>query len=81
VTERGIYFLKLFLVNPQLHQPVYTLGFFDFATRQTTELATLEQPSRIFQISGLSVSPDEQSILYGQRDKFDFDLMLVENFR
>jgi hypothetical protein len=27
------------------------------------------------------VSPDEHWVLYAQRDKIDFDLMLVEGFR
>jgi Tol biopolymer transport system component/serine/threonine protein kinase len=81
VAERGIYFLGFHLLNQQPRQPGYTLGFFDFATRQTTQLATLEGPIRTFQISGLTVSPDEHWVLYAQRDKLDFDLMLVENFR
>jgi eukaryotic-like serine/threonine-protein kinase len=72
---RGIYFL-----TPQARTQ-YALEFFDFATRQTTQVATLERPSVMSFISALTVSPDERWVLYAQRDKIDFDLMLVENFR
>jgi Tol biopolymer transport system component/serine/threonine protein kinase len=76
VVARGIYFL-----TSQPHQTPYALEFFDFATRQTTQIATLDGPRPTFQIAGLTVSPDERWALYAQRDKLDFDLMLVENFR
>ena len=76
VVERGIYFL-----TSQPRQAQYTLEFFDFATRQTTQITTLEGPRGTFVLSGLTVSPDERWVLYGQRDKIDFDLMLVENLR
>jgi hypothetical protein len=72
---RGIYFLTR---QPGYAQ--YALQFFDFSTRQMTQITTLEGPRGVFTISGLTVSPDEHSILYAQRDKLDFDLMLVENF-
>jgi Tol biopolymer transport system component/predicted Ser/Thr protein kinase len=75
VVERGIY-----LLNRQPGHPQYALEFFDFATRQTTQITTLEGPRGVFTIYGLTVSPDEHSVLYAQRDKLDFDLMLVENF-
>jgi hypothetical protein len=74
VVRRGIYFLEGRLRNP------FTLTFFDFETRRTTALATLGPPSGPYQILGLSVDPNERSIVYAQLDKFDFDLMLVENF-
>ena len=75
VTARGIYFITR---QPQF---LYALEFFDFATRQTTQITTLEGPGGTFQISGLTISPDERWVLYARRDKLDFDLMLVENFR
>ena len=74
VTARGIYFLTR-------RPPLYALEFFDFATRQTTQITTLEGPGGTFQISGLTISPDERWVLYAQRDKLDYDLILVENFR
>ncbi len=42
VVERGIYF---FSYPPGGAEP-YTIGFFDFGTRQTTRLATLERQAR-----------------------------------
>lgn len=75
MVRRGVYFLEGRLRNP------LTLKFFDFETRRTTALATLGPPSGPYQILGLSVDHDERSIVYAQLDKFDFDLMLVENFR
>jgi Tol biopolymer transport system component len=75
VTQHGIYFL-----TRQLFQALYTLNYFDLTTRKTTQVTTLDGPSGTFQVSSLTVSSDEHSVLYGQRDKLDFDLMLVENF-
>ena len=71
---RGIYFL-----NRQSW--AYAFEFFDFATHQTTQITTPDGPRATFQLSGLTVSPDERWVLYTQRDKLDYDLMLVENFR
>jgi Tol biopolymer transport system component len=73
---RGIYFFN----RPPVPQALYTFEFFDFATRQTTQITTIEGPRRTLLISGLTISPDEHWVLYAQRDKLDFDLMLVENF-
>lgn len=74
VVGRGIYFLNTKRGSP------YTLEFFDFETRRASPLATIVPAGR-FQMIGLTVAPDERSILYSQCDKFDLDLMLVENFR
>jgi Tol biopolymer transport system component len=75
VMAGGIYYL-----TRQPGQSLYTVEFFDFATRQTAQITTLDGPRGTFLISGLTVAPDEHSILYAQRDKLDYDLMLVENF-
>ena len=72
---RGIYFVT------SGGRMQFALEFFDFATRQTTQVATVERPNVMSYISALTVSPDEHWVLYAQRDKVDFDLMLVENFR
>jgi eukaryotic-like serine/threonine-protein kinase len=77
VVERGIYFFAY----PQDGALPYTLEFFDFNTRQTTRLTTLEGQARAAAIFGITVSPNERWIVYAQRDRLDFDLMLVENFR
>ena len=81
VTARGIYFLTRQPQPQSQYTGQYTFEFFDFATRQTIQITTLEGPRGTFQISGLTVSTDERWFLYAQRDKLDFDLMLVENFR
>jgi len=75
VTTRGIYML-----TDQEGPSPFVLEFFDFATRKTTQITTLSQGG-VNVLSGLTVSPDEHWILYTQRDKEEFDLMLVENFR
>lgn len=77
VTLRGIYLLT----RRDYPQLPYALEFFDFATRQTSQLMTLMGPRGTFVISSLSVSPDERFILYTQRDQLEFDLILLENFR
>jgi Tol biopolymer transport system component len=75
VTSRGIYLLTD-LPGPS----PYTLSFFDLAMRQMTAITTLDGPRVAFQLSDLTVSPDEHWVLYAQRDKLEFDLKLVENF-
>jgi dipeptidyl aminopeptidase/acylaminoacyl peptidase len=77
VVEQGIYFFSY----PAGGRGPYTIEFFDFANRQTTRLATLTELAGPFAVTGITISPDQQWIVYAQRDKLDFDLMLVENFR
>jgi hypothetical protein len=74
VVGRGIYFL-----TSQVGQS--TLEFFNLATHQTTQITALTGPRGTFQLAGLTVSPDEHWVIYAQRDKLDFDLVLVEGFR
>lgn len=74
VARRGIYFVVRKL------NTAYTLEFFDFEAQRTTTLATLGGRNNPFSMAGLTVAPDERSIVYSQRDKLDLDLMLVENF-
>ncbi|MFQ5570250.1 MAG: DPP IV N-terminal domain-containing protein [Rhodothermales bacterium] len=72
VHNQGIYYVRR-------GQPT-TLAFHDFATGTTTTLFT---PPR--SIPGMdpafAVSPDGRWILYGQVDRSESDLMLVEDFR
>jgi Tol biopolymer transport system component len=72
VAERGIYLVDT-TVTPQ------ALAFFDFATRRTSRIATLEQPVMQWE-SGLALSADGRTILYVQGDQANSDIMLVENF-
>jgi Tol biopolymer transport system component len=56
-----------------------TIRFFRFATRKTTEVATI---GRLLPWNpGLTVSPDGHSLLYAQVDEDDRDIMLVNDFQ
>jgi hypothetical protein len=57
------------------------MQFFDFETRRATPLMTLGGSGDPFAMAGLTVAPDQRSMLYGQRDVLEFDLMLIENFK
>ncbi len=56
------------------------LSFFDFHTRRIQPLRSLAKPP-VQGMPGLSVSPDEQWILYAQVDQDSSNIMLLENFR
>ena len=68
LVKNGIYFLDSFQAT--------TLKFIDFRTNSVRIAARLPGPVA----SGLSVSPDEQWLLYGKVDEAGSQLMLVENF-
>jgi hypothetical protein len=72
VTARGIYLLA-FRAAP----PVASIEFFDFATRRTTVLHTLDRPF----FFGFALAPDEGSILFSKADSHGSDLMMFENLR
>lgn len=73
MVQSGIYFF-----NPTI-SPNGRIDFFDFASRETTPILTLDSPFPMF--GGLAVSPDGKSLLYGQSE-LDFSyIMLVRNFR
>lgn len=71
LTSDGIYFLR-FDKSPRV-----TIQFFDFATRKTTALWTLDKEPGW----GLSLSHDGKSILYVQGEFAESNIMLVKNFR
>ena len=73
VTKRGIYFMADAESGPK----TASLKFIDFASRHIRHLANIKAPIDV----GLTVSPDESSILYSQIDQSGADLILVENFR
>jgi Tol biopolymer transport system component len=52
------------------------IRLYEFGSGQIRTVVTLERP-----IGRISVSPDERTILFAQRDEAGSDLMLVENFR
>jgi hypothetical protein len=51
-------------------------GYFEFATQRVHKIASTVVPVG----TGLSVSRDEQWLIYTQADQIGSDLMLVENF-
>jgi Tol biopolymer transport system component len=71
VADKGIYFVT---PNPD---GAWVFQFHSFATNKVTTLAEIRQSVSW----GVSVSPDEQYILYTQEDQTGSDLMLVENFQ
>ena len=72
VTDVGIYFIA-----PPKHG---TEGSIDFISFKSNAPRTLLPITR-WPFLGLSVSPDNRSLLYSQYDQAGADLMLIENFR
>jgi Tol biopolymer transport system component len=75
LNNKGIYFVDLD-VGAGSPRPV---KFFSFATRQTTQIGTVE--ARVTQQAGLTISPDGRWLLYAKLERNEADLMLVDNFR
>jgi serine/threonine protein kinase len=73
LTSKGIYFLDLSV------KPYGRIEFFDFRTRKTVAVFSLEKPAPGY--VGLAVGPDGRSILFGQAELDDSYVMLVKNFR
>jgi Tol biopolymer transport system component/DNA-binding winged helix-turn-helix (wHTH) protein len=72
IGKQGIYFIALPKAPTRQH-----LAFLNVATRQVKSLADV-----LGQINlGLTISPDEQILLYSQLDHVNSDVMLVEHFR
>ena len=71
VVEEGIYFV------PPSKGAAFFLHFLRFATGAVEPIHEFErQPG-----GNLSVAPDGRSILFGQLERMEADIMLVENFR
>ena len=70
VVEDGVYFV------PPSKGAAFSLQFLRFATGAVEPIHEFER-----QPAGLSVAPDGRSILFGQVEPMEADLMLVENFR
>jgi Tol biopolymer transport system component len=69
--KRGIYFIALPSGRIGQH-----LAFLNFATGQVTSLADIPRAVDL----GLTISSDEQILMYSQLDHVNSDLMLVEHF-
>jgi hypothetical protein len=70
-TKEGIYFIR-----PAEDHNKQELAYFRFATGKSTTITPI--PGHVS--LGLTLSPDERLILYGQTDQLGSDLMLVDNF-
>jgi Tol biopolymer transport system component len=76
VSDQGLYFAN----DDDKGDPV--IEFYDFASRRVTRLATLDKKNWTGLLqTGLTVSPDGQTLLYVQQDGNEGDIILVENFR
>jgi hypothetical protein len=53
---------------------------FDFDTRKVRQIALMKKEP-LWWVPGLSIAPDRQSSLYGQRDAGGSDIMMLDNFR
>ena len=58
-----------------------TVHIMDPSTGRDRLFGRLEGYSPHYPPIGLAVSPDKTTILYDRLVNFDFDLMLIENFR
>jgi len=77
VLEQGICLLN------RKATPQPAVEFFNFATRRLARIAALPKEARtsLGVIPSLAVSPDGRWVLYVQVDRFESDILLVENFR
>jgi Tol biopolymer transport system component/DNA-binding winged helix-turn-helix (wHTH) protein len=69
VTAEAIYFIS----RPTLEAA--TLTRFDLATRRMTALTRLD---RFFFRSGLTLAPDQRSLLFARIDRWESDIMMIE---
>jgi hypothetical protein len=70
LTSKGIYYMS---AGPAPRQS--TISFFDFGTRRTRSVLQIKK----LWWFGLTVSPDQRSVLYSVRDQDGTDLLLVEH--
>jgi Tol biopolymer transport system component len=73
VARGGIYFVNLDF------QPNGRIEFFDFAHGHSTPIFALDKPFPLH--SGLALSPDGKSLLFGQIELNESDIMVMKNFR
>lgn len=69
LSPSGVYFLNRTGTKQRIE-------FFHFNTRRRTLINYVEKP-----IHGIALAPDGKSLLYGQTDSEDYEIMLVKNFR
>ncbi len=77
VARRGIYFIDFNVASDAPR----SVKFFDFQTRQVTQVGTVEKTVAWSNTPGFAVSPDGHWLLYTSLESSDADLMFVEHFR
>jgi len=77
VASGGIYFID-FEVPSDAPRSV---KFFNFQSRQVTQVGTVENTVSWSSTPGFAISPDSRWLLYTSLESTDADLMLVDNFR
>ena len=77
VVPNGIYFID-FNVPTGAARP---LRFFNFRSRQVTQVGTVESTVAWTNTPGFAISPDGRWLLYSSLESSDADLILVDNFR
>jgi hypothetical protein len=55
--------------------------FFNFRSRQVTQVGTVENTVSWTNTPGFAISPDSRWLLYSNLERRDADLMLLDNFR
>jgi len=78
VNDKGSYYVDF--GDSAGGNPPLPVRFFDFASGQTSQVGVIEKPVNRG-MPGFSVTRDGRWIIWGQIDRQDTDLMLVENFR
>ena len=73
----GIYFIDF---NAAIDAP-RPVRFFNFQTRQVSEVGTVEKTVAWINTPGFAISPDRRWLLYSSLENIDADLMLLDNFR
>jgi hypothetical protein len=69
--KRGVYF------ESRRDVSAFVISFMRFSDHVVRDVATINTPV----CDGLSIAPDERSILFTQIDHSGSDLFLVENFK
>jgi Tol biopolymer transport system component len=71
VSSQGVFYV------PGIDDTQGVVNYFDFRTGRSTTVASLNAPAG----EGVTISPDERTLLFSQRDQIGSDLMLVNGFR
>src|SRR5207302_28567 len=71
IGKRGIYF------EHGVEGSGFAISFMSFSDHVVRDLAIINAPVD----GGLTISPDEHSIVYSQIDHSGYDLFLIENFK